>query len=146
VPRPWLAPLKKGGKFSSVGKNPTVKTHFLPDRDREIHEREEREKLKAEFITTQKVRPVRHRSNDVCLNRKCVCVNRRRSSLKYMEKSDWMTKNGVLVLQTVRVGCFEICFHTFDNPRFLSKMPPCDNSGIFWRPRNCSKRTSTHVL
>ena len=48
-----MAIVPKKGKFASVGKNPNVKTHFLPDRDREIHEREEKEKLKAVFIAEQ---------------------------------------------------------------------------------------------
>lgn len=46
-------PAKKAGKFATVGKNPAVKTHFLPDRDREISERGEREKLKAVFLAEQ---------------------------------------------------------------------------------------------
>jgi protein FAM50 len=48
-----FGPALKAGKFATVGKNPTVKTHFLPDRDREISERDEREKLKAVFLAEQ---------------------------------------------------------------------------------------------
>lgn len=46
-------PAKKAGRFATVGKNPSVKTHFLPDRDRELSERDEREKLKAVFLADQ---------------------------------------------------------------------------------------------
>lgn len=45
-----FVPAKKVGK---VGKNPEVKTHFLPDRDREVAERDERERLKAQFLAEQ---------------------------------------------------------------------------------------------
>ena len=89
MPRPWLAPLKKAGKFSSVAKNPNVKTHFLPDRDREIHEREEREKLKVEFIKTQKVRLGRYRSKLLVLKQETrVCKPPSIPKLSYMEISD----------------------------------------------------------
>ena len=47
-----FVPAKKVGK---VGKNPEVKTHFLPDRDREVAERDERERLKAQFLAEQGV-------------------------------------------------------------------------------------------
>ena len=40
----------KKTKFASVGKNPAVDTAFLPDRDRERAETEERERLKREYV------------------------------------------------------------------------------------------------
>eukprot|EP00227_Mantoniella_beaufortii_P021333 CAMPEP_0197584382 /NCGR_PEP_ID=MMETSP1326-20131121/7020_1 /TAXON_ID=1155430 /ORGANISM="Genus nov. species nov., Strain RCC2288" /LENGTH=345 /DNA_ID=CAMNT_0043148743 /DNA_START=247 /DNA_END=1284 /DNA_ORIENTATION=- len=46
-------PKKKSGKFGTVGKDPGVKTHFLPDRDREVREQDEREKLKVVFVAEQ---------------------------------------------------------------------------------------------
>jgi len=46
------APLKRT-KFGSVGKNPTVETSFLPDRDREREEQELRDKLKKEWLAKQ---------------------------------------------------------------------------------------------
>ena len=41
---------RKRAKFASVGKNPAVDTAFLPDRDRERAETEERERLKREYV------------------------------------------------------------------------------------------------
>jgi|TARA_B100001142_G_scaffold329026_2_gene390855 protein FAM50 len=49
----FLPAAKKAGKFATVGKDPGVQTHFLPDKDREMSERDVREKLKAEFIAQQ---------------------------------------------------------------------------------------------
>ena len=46
-------PAKKSGKFASLGKNPTVSTHFLPDRDREEAEAKERERLKEVYLANQ---------------------------------------------------------------------------------------------
>lgn len=40
-------------KFSTLGKDPTVKTDFLPDKDRERLEEELREKLKKEWVAKQ---------------------------------------------------------------------------------------------
>ena len=40
----------KKTKFASVGKNPAVDTAFLPDRDSERAETEERERLKREYV------------------------------------------------------------------------------------------------
>uniref|UniRef100_A0A7S0STR1 FAM50A/XAP5 C-terminal domain-containing protein n=1 Tax=Mantoniella antarctica TaxID=81844 RepID=A0A7S0STR1_9CHLO len=48
-----FVPSKKTGRFSTFGKNQAVKCDFLPDRDREILERTEREKLKAVFLADQ---------------------------------------------------------------------------------------------
>ena len=46
-------PARKAGKFATVGKNPDVSTHFLPDRDREVAEAKERELLKEKYIAEQ---------------------------------------------------------------------------------------------
>ena len=46
------APAKKK-RFSKFGKDPTVNTDFLPDRDRELEEQKIREKLKAEWLKKQ---------------------------------------------------------------------------------------------
>jgi protein FAM50 len=42
--------LVKKGRF---GKDPTVETSFLPDKDREIRERAQREQLKQEWLAKQ---------------------------------------------------------------------------------------------
>lgn len=42
-----------GSKRSKFGKNPSVDTSFLPDRDREEEERRERERLRREWLTRQ---------------------------------------------------------------------------------------------
>lgn len=44
-----LAPVKK----TKFGKNPSVDTSFLPDRDREEQERQEREELRKEWLRKQ---------------------------------------------------------------------------------------------
>ena len=46
-------PARKAGKFATVGKNPDVSTHFLPDGDREVAEAKERELLKEKYIAEQ---------------------------------------------------------------------------------------------
>ena len=40
-------------KYTTVGKDPTVETGFLPDRDRDREERIERERLKAAWLEAQ---------------------------------------------------------------------------------------------
>lgn len=40
-------------KKSRFGKDPTVETSFLPDKDREIKERAQREQLKQEWLAKQ---------------------------------------------------------------------------------------------
>ena len=40
-------------KKSKIGKNPSVDTSFLPDREREEQERREREQLRLEWLRKQ---------------------------------------------------------------------------------------------
>ena len=46
-------PNKRSGKFGKFGKDPTVDTTFLPDKDREEADRIEKERLKSEWIAEQ---------------------------------------------------------------------------------------------
>lgn len=49
------APAVRNGAARKLGKDPTVHTDFLPDREREMEEQHVREQLKKEYELRQKV-------------------------------------------------------------------------------------------